>query len=74
MHIMRVHSQPAGPTVVPHGGAVPPSWKRLYSIQWKRMRRVARRLNVDQKNVWHILHNQQPTPVPYPIRPEDVVP
>ena len=36
-----------------------PELEEANYIQWKRMRRVARRLNVDQKTVCVSLHNQQ---------------
>ena len=36
----QIHSLPAGLTVVLHSCAVPPSWKRLYSMHWKKMWQV----------------------------------
>ena len=59
-----------------------PSWKRLlHAVEedtTTSTRRVERRLNVDHKTVWCILHNQQLHPYQHQgvqaMRPEDFVP
>ena len=69
----QIHSPPAGLAVVLHGGTIPSELEEavlhaveedtMTSTQW-----VAHRINVDQKTVWRILHNQQL----HPYHPERV--
>ena len=53
-----VHSLPAGLTVVLHGKLEEAVLHAVEEDAMTSTRRVVQRFNVDQKTVWHILHNQ----------------